>query len=109
MLGGWLPAPFFYMRGKYKMTKDNLIGAVLSTIAIIGIVIGEIFLDHMLLIACADDELMIAVVGIYLHDMPEDRFSADLDHGLRFQMTFFADAGAEAPCQDDNLHINLSC
>src|SRR5471032_1313539 len=42
--------------------------------------------------------------GIDLHDVPQDRIAADLDHRLRAQHAFLGDAGAVAARQDHRLH-----
>jgi hypothetical protein len=33
-------------------------------------IIGKIFFDNVALVAQADDEIMMAVAGIYFHDVP---------------------------------------
>jgi hypothetical protein len=45
-------------------------------------VVGEIFLDHVALVTKAHHELAHAVLGVALHDVPEDRLAADFHHGL---------------------------
>ncbi len=45
--------------------------------------------------------------GINLHDVPDDRLAADLDHGLGLEVRLFADSGAESPGKDDRLHSTL--
>ena len=67
-------------------------------------VVGEILLDHVALVAEADDEIVDAVMGVDLHDVPEDRLAADLDHRLRPQVGFLGDAGAQAAREDDRFH-----
>ena len=57
-------------------------------------VVGEVLLDHVALVATADHEIVDAVRRVELHDVPEDRLAADLDHGLRFQMGLLGDPGA---------------
>lgn len=42
---------------------------------------------------------------IQLHDVPENRSTADLDHGL--EMGFLGDAGSEATGKDDDLHKSV--
>lgn len=59
-------------------------------------VVREPFLDHVLLVARADDEVMETVMRILFHDMPEDRHPADLDHGLRAVLGFLRYPRAEA-------------
>ena len=46
------------------------------------LVVQEIFLDHVAAIAEAEHEIAEPVVGVELHDVPQDRPAADLDHGL---------------------------
>ena len=67
-------------------------------------VVGEVLLDHIALVATADDEVVDAVGRIELHDVPEDRFAADLDHGLGLEVGFFRDTGAETTREDDGFH-----
>ena len=46
--------------------------------------------------------------GIDLHDVPENRLAADLDHRLGPGGGFFGDAGAESTGEDDGFHwVNL--
>jgi hypothetical protein len=67
-------------------------------------VVREVFLDQVALVPEADDELVHAVRRVDLHDVPEHRLAADLDHGLGPEHRFLADAGAHAPGQDHALH-----
>lgn len=64
-------------------------------IAVVQEVVGKPFLDDMLLVARTDDELIVTVIGVFLHDVPENRLTADLDHGLGLECGFFRKAGAE--------------
>ncbi len=45
-------------------------------------VVQEVILDHRALVAQAQHEFLEAVRGINLHNMPENRASADLNHWL---------------------------
>ena len=51
-------------------------------------IIGKIFFDHVAFISEADDEVVDSVVGIYFHDVPENRFAADLDHRFGVSCSF---------------------
>lgn len=73
-----------------------VIGKVKGNITAVHIVIRKVFFDGMGFIATADDELIIAVVGIGFHDMPQDWLIANLDHGFGFEVGFFGDSGSEA-------------
>ena len=68
-------------------------------------VIGKKLLHHILLISQADDEFMESILGIVLHNVPQNRPLANLDHGLGLQMAFLADPGSESPCQYYNFHL----
>ncbi len=68
-------------------------------------VIGEVLLDHVALVAAADDELVDAARRIALHDVPEDRLAADLHHRLGANRGLLADAGTEATGEDDGFQL----
>lgn len=59
-------------------------------------VVGEVFLDDVALVTAADDEVVHAMGGVELEDVPEDGAATDLDHGLGLEVGFLGDAGAEA-------------
>ena len=59
-------------------------------------VVGEPLLDILLLVTGADYKLSMSVIGILLHDMPEDRHTTDLNHRFWFELRFLRYAGAEA-------------
>lgn len=63
-------------------------------------VVGEVFLDDIALVATADDEVLDAMGRVELHDVPEDRLAADLDHGLGLKVGFFRQSRTEAASQD---------
>ena len=63
----------------------------------------------MLFVSTADHEFVVSIIGIKFHDMPENRFVADFYHGLWFQYTFFADAGAETTCKYYYFHVFSPC
>lgn len=68
-------------------------------------VVGEVLLDHVALVAAADDEVIDAVGGVELHDVPKDRLAADLHHGLGLEIGLLGQACAEATGKDDGFHI----
>src|SRR5207302_1314922 len=70
----------------------------------IGQVILEELLNDVALVSTANHEILDAVDRIDLHDVPENRTTADLDHRLRHQYTFLADASSHPTCQDHSLH-----
>jgi hypothetical protein len=47
--------------------------------------VEEILLDHLALVAERDDELVDPVAPVDVHDVPQDRLAADLDHRLRLE------------------------
>src|SRR3712207_7472787 len=56
----------------------------------------------------SDDELVDALAGVELHDVPEDRLAADLDHRLGPGGGLLAQPRAEAAGQDDCLQDRKS-
>ena len=92
------------------VVDDHLVlaaGEIKRNIAGMQEVIREPLLDHVLLVARADDKVVKAVVGIFLHDMPQDGHVADFDHRLGLVDAFFADARAKAASQDYYFHNAL--
>src|SRR5579885_1543960 len=70
--------------------------------------IQEELLDHVRLVAEAQDEVRMAVLAVVLHHVPEDRLVADRDHRLRDVLGIFSDPGAEATAEKDNFHQQTS-
>ena len=81
-------------------------GKIKGYIGSVKVIVREILLDDMSLIAAADHKIVEPEAGIILHDMPQNRLFSNGNHGLGFQMTLLADAGAQAAGQDYNLHAS---
>ena len=45
-------------------------GKIKGNIAVIHIVMGKIFLDIILLVTSTDNEIIEAIVAVFLHNMP---------------------------------------
>ena len=58
-----------------------------------GFVVQEVILDHVAAIAEAEDELAHSVVGVHLHDVPQDGAAADLDHRFGAEFGLFPETG----------------
>ena len=67
-------------------------------------VILKILLDDVALVAEADDEFIDAVMGIDLHDVPDDRHAADLDHRLRLDVGFLGKPRSKAAGEENCFH-----
>ena len=67
-------------------------------------VVREELLDHVALVAEADDEIIDAMSTVHLHDMPQNRPSADFNQRLGAADSLFAEARAEAAGEDDGFH-----
>ena len=88
----------------------DVVGAEIDgEVGVVEQVVGEIFLDQIALVAQADDEVIDAMVGIGLEDVPEDGLATDLDHGLGLDQGFFGEPGAQAAGQDDCLQSRTLC
>ena len=59
-------------------------------------VVVEPLLDHVLLVSGTDDKVIDAKCRILLHDVPENRLAANLDHRLRLVLRFLRNPCAVA-------------
>src|SRR5262245_17436627 len=77
--------------------EDEVVGDAL-------VVVEEVVLDGVGLVAQAEDEVLVPVVGVVLHDVPQDRPVADGHHRLGHQVRILADAHAHPAAEKDDLH-----
>ena len=49
-------------------------------------VVRKVLLDHVSLVATADNELIDPVLAVVLHDVPNDRTTTNLDHRFGSEM-----------------------
>src|SRR5262245_39754187 len=67
-------------------------------------VIRKVFLDHIALVAKANNEFVEAIKRIELHNVPDDWFTSDLDHWFWFMLRFFTQPCSQSSRQNDHLH-----
>src|SRR6266446_3149519 len=67
-------------------------------------IVSEKFLDHFAFVAEAKDELRMSVMGIRLHDMPQDGSMPNGYHWLRPELRFFPEPRAFTTAQNYNFH-----
>ena len=67
-------------------------------------VVSEVLFDNIAFIAAADDKVVDSVGGVELHDVPEDWFASNFDHGLWLEVRLFGDAGSETSGEDNGFH-----
>ena len=53
-----------------------------SDITVVDEVVGEPFFYILLLVSGTDDKVIMSVIRIFFHDMPEDWHAANLNHWL---------------------------
>jgi hypothetical protein len=68
------------------------------------VVVDEVVLDGFGAVPEAEDEVPVPVVGVVLHEVPEDRALADRDEGLRHGLRVVAQAHAHAAAEEHHLH-----
>src|SRR6185503_5468879 len=56
----------------------------------------------------AEDEVLVPEVGVVLHQVPEDRPVADLDHRLGDLAGVLTQARAQPAAEQDHLHVRSS-
>jgi hypothetical protein len=83
------------------------VGEVKGDVAVVQKIVGKKIFYHLLLVAAADDEVVMPEMGIPLHDMPQYGHPSYFDHGFGLELAFFADARAVASCQYHNFHLCL--
>src|SRR5713226_4200239 len=66
--------------------------------------VGEIFFDHVALVAEANDELRDAVASVNFHDMQQDRLTTDRDHGLGSDGAFLGNPSPATAGKDHGFH-----
>ena len=54
----------------------SAVGEIVCNVRGVQEVVREVLLDDVLLVACADDELVKTVVAVQLHDVPQNRHPA---------------------------------
>ena len=81
------------MYGHFILTVGKIKGNVTG----VQEVIREPLFDHVLLVPRAHDELVKAIAGVLLHNVPENGHTADLHHGLGPVLGFLTDACTESP------------
>src|SRR5690349_13965738 len=74
-------------------------------IAVMDVIVHEIFLDHVTFVAKTDNKFIESEMAVILHDMPEYRLVANLNHGLGFKMGFFGNPRTHSTGKNYNFHI----
>ena len=69
-------------------------------------VVEEELLDDVRLVAKAQDEILVPVLAVIVHQVPEDRLIADRDHRLGNALGIIADARAETSAEQNCLHLS---
>ena len=64
-----------------------------SEVTVHGFVVQEVILDHVSAISKAENELAHPVVGVHLHDVPQNGTASDLHHRLGPEFGFFPETG----------------
>lgn len=66
-------------------------------------IVGEVLFDDIALITKANNELIDPMGTKNLHDVPEYRFVADVNHRLRTNFCFLSQSGPAAPGKYDGF------
>ena len=68
------------------------------------LIVEEEFLDDVGLVAETQDEILVPVLAVIAHQVPDDRLAADRDHRLGNVFGIVADPGAETSAEQDCFH-----
>src|SRR6516225_4744208 len=66
--------------------------------------VQEISYDHLFFVTECDDELVQPVRGVIFHDVPKDRFAADLYHRFRALIGFLSEPRSHSTRENRDLH-----
>jgi hypothetical protein len=83
-------------------------GHIHGNIGVPGIIIDKILFNDVRFIPGEDYEFVKPPIGIQLHDMPENRPSANFYHGLGAQIRFFGEAGTISSGEEYYFHDDIS-
>ena len=89
------------------MHLQLVVAQVDGDVRVVEEVVGEVLLDRVALVAETDHEVVDPEVRVELHDVPEDRASAELHHRLRSNDRLFAETRAESAGQDDSFQARM--
>src|ERR1700733_6141693 len=73
-------------------------------VAVVDAKVVKVLFDHLALVSAGDEEVFEAVAGVELHDVPQDRLAADLDHGFRAGGGFLGQTRAQSSGENDHFH-----
>ena len=91
--------------GLALMHFDGVASEIERHVAGVQVVVREEFLDYVALVTQADHEFVDPMRGIQLHDVPQDRPPADLDHRLRYVARQLAEPSAEPTAQHRDYDV----
>ncbi len=77
-------------------------------VAVHGFVVEKVPFDDLALVTQAEDEILVPVMGIGFHNVPQDRPATDGDHWFRSELRLVSHAGALAAAENDNFHRYFS-
>ena len=69
-------------------------------------VVHHVLLEHLPFVAQGNVELLVAVMGIVAHDVPDNGPATNLDHRLGLNDCLFCQAGSFAAGQNGYFHDN---
>src|SRR5215831_9644775 len=90
-----------------KLTQDlHLLTEIRDNAVAVGglLVVKEIILDDVCLVAEAKDEILVAVIAVILHNVPQYGVVSNSHHRLWNILGIFPHTGAEAAAKQHNLH-----
>jgi len=91
--------------GVHGMHLHLVVLHIEGDIGVVKEVVGKVFLNHITFVAAAYNEVIKTIMGIDLHDVPEDGFATYLHHGFGTCSAFFTYSCAESPGKKYYFHV----
>lgn len=79
-------------------------GKIKRNIAVMQKIIRKPLLNNMLLVSCTNHKLVKSIKRIFLHYMPQYRFTTNFNHRLRFKLAFFRNSRSKPTSQNNYFH-----
>ena len=74
-------------------------------IALSRVIVDKVILDAFALVPQGQQEIGTPMTFVYIHDVPENRTTADLDHRFGLDLGFLGKARSQAAAENDCFHV----
>ena len=99
---------YFPILGMIVKNSSCIVRQIYSHVTVMPEIIGKIFFNDILFVATTDYKFSDAIMAVSFHDMPKDRFPANLYHRLGNQIGGFTQTCTETTGKYYRFHFTKS-